>query len=233
MRRSIIFVAVLAAFAAPSAALASGVVLKVKPSARIVAVATSRTHVALVHSAAASRLHVGQRVAVTGRMLGNGTLRASRVRVVGKAHTVRFRGLLLSKSSTRFVVSAGGAVITLHRGARNTSSARDSAPHAGAQVDVTATVQGRRRARRGHGHSRRPDRARRGRRRKADARHRHGHRALRAPQPLVEGAGRVRPDGVQDGRRGAGRVLAGGRRLADIDPSLDSRRRRGHRRRRP
>ena len=33
MRRSIIFVAVLASFAAPSAALASGVVLKVKPSA--------------------------------------------------------------------------------------------------------------------------------------------------------------------------------------------------------
>ena len=140
MRRSIIFVAVLAALAAPSAALASGVVLKVKPSARIVAVATSRTHVALVHSAAASRLHVGQRVSVAGRTLGNGTLQASRVRVVGKAHTVRFRGLLLSKSSTRFVVSAGGAVISLHRGARSTSSARDSAPHAGTQVDVTATV---------------------------------------------------------------------------------------------
>ena len=91
MRRSIIFVAVLAAFAAPSAALASGVVLKVKPSARIVAVATSRTHVALVHSAAASRLHVGQRVAVTGRTLGNGTLRASKIRVVDSLVVTRLR----------------------------------------------------------------------------------------------------------------------------------------------
>ena len=109
MRRSIIFVAVLAALAAPSAAFASGIVLKVKPSARIVAVATSRTHVALVHSAAASRLHVGQRVAVTARTLGNGMLRASKIRVVGKAHQVRFRGLLLSQNRTRFVVSAGGA----------------------------------------------------------------------------------------------------------------------------
>jgi len=140
MRRSIIFLAVTAALAAPSAALASGVVLKVQPSARIVAVATSRTHVTLVHSAAAKRLHVGQRVAVSGRMLGNGTMRAAQIRVVGKAHQVRFRALLLSKSRTRFVVSAGGAVVTLHRSSRATSSARDSAPAPGSHVDVTATV---------------------------------------------------------------------------------------------
>ena len=142
MKRSIIFAAVLAAFATPSAALASGVVLQVKPSARIVAVATSRTHVTLVHSALASRLKVGQRVAVTGRRLGNGTLRASNVRIVGKAHRVHFRALLLAKSRTRYVVSAGGALVTLHRGTRGTASARDSGPQPGAQVDVTATVAG-------------------------------------------------------------------------------------------
>ena len=140
MRRSIIFVAVLAALAAPSAALASGVVLKVKPSAKLVAVATSRTNVALVRSAAASRLRVGQRVAVTGRRLGNGTVRATSVRVVGKAHRVRFRALLLAKSRTRYVVSAGGAVVTLHRSSRAASSVRGSGPHVGAQIDITATV---------------------------------------------------------------------------------------------
>jgi hypothetical protein len=140
MRRCIIFVAVLAALAAPSAALASGVVLKVKPSAKLVAVATSRTHVALVHSAATGRLHVGQRVAVTGRRLGNGTLRASSVRVVGKAHQVRFRALLLSKSRTRYVVSAGGAIVTLHRSSRATSSVHGSGPQVGARIDITAPV---------------------------------------------------------------------------------------------
>jgi hypothetical protein len=53
---------------------------------------------------------------------------------------VHFRGLLLAKSSSRWSVSAGGAVITVRRGARATSSARDSGPMPGATVDVQATV---------------------------------------------------------------------------------------------
>src|SRR5882672_8798479 len=122
MKRLIVLVVAAAALLVPSAAFASGVVLKVQPASHLVAVASSRTHVALVHTADASKLHVGQRVTVSSRKLGNGTLRASTIRVVGRAHVVRFRGLLLAKSSSRFVVSAGGAVVTLHRGSRTTSS---------------------------------------------------------------------------------------------------------------
>ena len=140
MRRLIIALAAVAAFALPSTAIAGGVVLKVQPASHIVAVAGSATRVSIVHTTAAARLHVGQRIAVSARKLGNGTLRASNVRVVGRAHTVRFRGLLLAKSSTRLVVSAGGAVITLHRGSRSTSSARDSGPPVGSTVGVLATV---------------------------------------------------------------------------------------------
>ena len=140
MKRVIMLVAATAALAGPSSALASGVVLKVQRTTHLVAVARTTTRVALVHTAAASRLHVGQRVALTARTLRNGTLAASSVRVVGHAHTVRFRALLLAKSRTRLVVSAGGAVVSVARGARTTASARDSGPAPGTQVDVTATV---------------------------------------------------------------------------------------------
>ena len=140
MKRLVLVALAAAALLVPSTALASGVVLKVQKATHLVAVARTGKAVVLVHSSAATRLHVGQRVALSGRTLRNGTLAASSVRVVGRAHTVRFRGLLLAKSRARLVVSAGGAVISVKRGARTTSSARDSGPQVGTVVDVTATV---------------------------------------------------------------------------------------------
>jgi hypothetical protein len=140
MKRLILFLIVAAALLVPSAAFASGVVLKVQKASHLVAVTRGAMSVALVHTNAASRLHVGQRVSMAARTLRNGTLTASTVRVLGRSHTVRFRGLLLAKSHTRFVVSAGGAVITVNRGTRSTSSADDSGPTPGSTVDVTATV---------------------------------------------------------------------------------------------
>jgi hypothetical protein len=140
MKRLILLLAISAALLAPAGALATGVVLKVQKSSHLVAVASSATHVALVHTSAAARLHVGQRVSLTARTLRNGTFSAANVRVVGRAHTVRFRGLLLATTRTRLVVSAGGAVIAVHRGNRSTASARDGGPAVGSQVVVQATV---------------------------------------------------------------------------------------------
>ena len=140
MRRLIIALVAAAAVALPSTALAGGVVVKVQRSSHIVAVAGATKRVSLVQTAAAARLHVGERVAVSARKLGNGTFRASAVRVVGKARTVRFRGLILKKTSGRLVVSAGGAVVSLRRGSRSVSSARDTGPQVGSTVDVQATV---------------------------------------------------------------------------------------------
>jgi Cu/Ag efflux protein CusF len=140
MKRLILLLAISAALLAPAGALASGVVLKVQKSSHLVAVASSATHVALVHTSAAARLHVGQRVSLTARTLRNGTLSAANVRVIGRTHTVRFRGLLLAKNGTRLVVSAGGAVIAIHRGTRSTASASDGGPAVGSQVVVQATV---------------------------------------------------------------------------------------------
>ncbi|MCW2963544.1 MAG: hypothetical protein JWO17_796 [Actinomycetia bacterium] len=138
MKRLALFLIVAAALLAPSAALASGVVLKVQKATHLVAVTNGKTKVNLVHTAA--KLRVGQRVTLSGRTLRNGTLAASSIRVLGRAHTVHFRGLLLKKSGTQLVVSAGGAIIAVHRGARTTSSANDTGPTPGATVDVTATV---------------------------------------------------------------------------------------------
>jgi Cu/Ag efflux protein CusF len=139
MKRLVLFLIVSAALLAPSAAFASGVVLKVQKAAHLVAVTNGKTKVRLVHTGA--KLRVGQRVAVKGRALRNGTVAASSVRVVGRARTVHFRGLLLKKSGTRMVLSAGGAIISVKRGAvRSTSSANDSGPQPGSVVDVTATV---------------------------------------------------------------------------------------------
>lgn len=138
MKRLAILLIASAALLAPSAALASGVVLKVQKATHLVAVTNGKT-TKLVHSTAAARLHVGQRVAMKARTLRNGTLAASTMRVVGRTHKVHFRALLLKKERTRLVLSAGGAVIALNRG-RTTASANDTTPQPGATVDVTATV---------------------------------------------------------------------------------------------
>lgn len=140
MKRLLIVAIAATAFVVPSTALASGVVLKVDRAAHLVAVAQTKTKVALVHTTAAAKLHVGQRVAMKARALRNGTYSSSSVRVVGHASRVTFRGLLLKKTSTRYVVSAGGAVIALRRG-RTTASASDGGtPAPGTTVQVTATV---------------------------------------------------------------------------------------------
>lgn len=140
MKRCVLLVLALAALGAPAGALAGGVVLKVQPARKLVAVAQTPTRVQLVHTAAASRLHVGQRVAMTAKTLRNGTLAASRVTVQGRARTIRFRGLLLAKTHGRLLVSAGGAVIAVRPHARSTASATDTTPTPGSVVDVTATV---------------------------------------------------------------------------------------------
>lgn len=141
MKRLAVLFVLAAALLAPSAAFASGVVLKVQRGTHLVAVTRTNTKVALVHTNAAARLKVGQRVAMTARTLRNGTLAASAIRVVGRAHKVHFRGLLLKKNGTRLVLSAGGAIIVVKRGAaRTTASAADDDPDVGEMVDVVAKV---------------------------------------------------------------------------------------------
>src|SRR5579872_3068864 len=105
MKRSVLILAVAAALFAPSAALGSGVVLKVQKATGLVAVRTSPARVELVHTSAVARLRVGERVALKARRLRNGTLAASRVSVLGRTTRTSFRGVLLTRDARRLVVS--------------------------------------------------------------------------------------------------------------------------------
>jgi hypothetical protein len=140
MKRLPFLVIAAAALVAPTGAFASGVVLKVQPSHHLIAVARTPSTVSIVHTTAASRLHVGQRVVVKGHSLRNGTLAASAVTVVGRARKVHFRGTVLGRTHGKLAVSAGGAVITVRMSRRSTASAKDGSPPTGSQVGVTATV---------------------------------------------------------------------------------------------
>jgi hypothetical protein len=134
MKKCVLGVLAAFALAAPTGALASGVVLKVQPARHLIAVARTPTSVQLVHTKAAPHLHVGQRVDMHARMLRNGTFAASKLVTRGRAHSVKFRGLLLSaRPAGRAVLSAGGAVIVLEG-----HSPITAAP--GSTVDVVATV---------------------------------------------------------------------------------------------
>jgi uncharacterized membrane protein YgcG len=134
MKRLIVLLVVGAALLAPSGAFASGVVIKVQRATHLVVVARTPSNVVLVHTPA--KVAVGERIALQARRLHNSTLAASRIKVLGRVSQVRFRGLLLSKSGPKLMVSAGGAVVELHRGAHR----NDSAPRPGSTVQVTVTI---------------------------------------------------------------------------------------------
>jgi len=139
MKRIALVLVVAAALLAPSAALASGVVLKVQRTAHLVAVRTARSGVVLVHTKAAARLHVGQLVSLHARALRNGTFAASSVTVLGRAHRTSFRGLVLRGNRSRLLVSAAGAVLTIQRGA-HANSALEETPPPGSGVAVTVQI---------------------------------------------------------------------------------------------
>jgi hypothetical protein len=122
MKRLLFGLIAAAALVVPSTALASGVVLKVERGAHEVAVTTSPSRVSLIHTNA--RLAVGQRVAFT----------THGAKVLGRAHSVRFRGLLVARTSHTMLLSAGGAVMTVRRDDHHND------PRRGAIVEVNPTV---------------------------------------------------------------------------------------------
>jgi hypothetical protein len=129
-----------AAFAIPSLASAgTSTIVKVDRASKLVAVTRANARVALVHTSAAARLHVGQRIALRARTLKNGTLGSAHVKVLGRAKTTRFRGFVLSRKHGRLVVSAGGAVISVRAG-RTTATAANGGPTPGSEVQVDAKV---------------------------------------------------------------------------------------------
>jgi uncharacterized membrane protein YgcG len=132
MKRIALLVVLSATFLAPAQALASGVVVKVDPTAHLVAV-NRGTSVNLVHMKSLTRLHVGQRVGLKLHRLANGTFTSSGVKFLGRARTAHFRAITLTSSAGHLTVSAGGAVLNM-----TTSSSGPTPP--GSEVDVEAEV---------------------------------------------------------------------------------------------
>src|SRR5205814_192241 len=91
LKRTLLLV-FLAALAVPGVASAArGVVVKVDRGTNTVAVARAHGRVSLLHVGSTARIHVGSRLEFSART-SNGTLAATRVRVLGRAPRTHVRG---------------------------------------------------------------------------------------------------------------------------------------------
>jgi hypothetical protein len=130
VKRMIVVLVALGALVVPAGAFAgTGIVLKVESGTHLVAVAHN-SQVRLVHTSR-SGLAVGDRLSMQAQRLHNGTFSASRMSVVGRAHSVRFRGLVLARHARRITLSAGGAIVNVKS---------NDTPKPGSEVSVDANV---------------------------------------------------------------------------------------------
>lgn len=130
---------------ARAAARWTGVIVAKDPARGAVVTASAAGRVRTLRaSARAPRLRVGQRLAVLARPLADGTFRARRVRVAGWAAKARLRAVVVRRDRTlgRYLVSAGGSVLSVRSGGRALASAAGQGPQPGDQVVIAATLSG-------------------------------------------------------------------------------------------
>jgi uncharacterized membrane protein YgcG len=124
--------AVLGLSAQASAATVKGTVVHANKSAHTMVVAGRGGRLTSVSSRHLAR--AGSKVRVSGRKLKNGTLKARRVRMHGRARHARLHGLVTWSTTRGFTVAAHGASLLVHR-----SSSSDPAP-LGAPVSTDVTI---------------------------------------------------------------------------------------------
>jgi hypothetical protein len=125
----VILAAVAASLFAASPAAAAGVkgiVVARSSSALAIAAPSGVVHTVRVHSAA----RVGSVVTLSG----------SRVAVVGLAHRVRFRGIVVRNVGSTSFLAAGGMLLAVHAHGRHLAAVGDTGPTPGTVVNTTATV---------------------------------------------------------------------------------------------
>jgi hypothetical protein len=135
----------LAAAAPASAATAwKGVVVAKDAQRGTVVTASANGQVRTARSPKAASLKIGQRLAVTGTRLADGTFQAATVKASGRAKTARVKAVVVrwQKAQRRLLVSAGGSTFVLKRNAkaRTLSSLVETGPQAGDQIAATITV---------------------------------------------------------------------------------------------
>jgi hypothetical protein len=145
MKRSTLLVTLGAAVVAlyPPAAGATrfgGVVVAKQPQRHVLVVA-SRTGAVRTVRTSSLHIRVGSRVVVNARLLRDGTFRASRVAVHGRARRARIRAVVVRRLNGRKLVSAGHSVFSIRTGRLAAMSARDDGgDQPGDEVDETVTI---------------------------------------------------------------------------------------------
>lgn len=148
MNRTLVLLSALAgltvAVAPASAAGWNGIVVAKDSGRTAVVTAAADGTVRTARSPKAASLRLGQRLAVTGTKLADGTYRAASMRVTGRSAKARVKAVVVrnQRAQNRLLVSAGGSTFALARksGARSLAGRRDSAPKPGDQIVATVSI---------------------------------------------------------------------------------------------
>jgi hypothetical protein len=114
------------ATAAPKAI--RGTVVATRAHSGSVVLATAHSGLAVTVRVAPRRVRLGDRVSVVGKRLRDGTVRASRLRVLSHVRTARLRGVVVKRLAHAVRVTSGHSVLTIH-----TTSSRLASRHDGEQ----------------------------------------------------------------------------------------------------
>lgn len=148
MRRMLVLLAAaagLAVAASPASAAAwKGVVIAKDTGRNAVVTASAGGVVRTARSPKARSLRIGQRLAVSGTNLADGTYKAVSIRITGRAKSARVKAVVVryQRAQKRLLVSAGGSTFALPRrkGARALASASEEVPKPGDQIVATVSV---------------------------------------------------------------------------------------------
>src|SRR5215471_11224933 len=120
---AVFLLAVSSANAAPTAI--KGTVVAKRPHSSTLVLATGRKGLAVTVHVAPQRVRLGDRVAVVGSRLRDGTFKASSLRVLSHVKRTRIRGMVVKRLAHALRIASGHSVLTIHTTGRVHASARD------------------------------------------------------------------------------------------------------------
>jgi RNase P/RNase MRP subunit p29 len=93
--------------------------------AHAIVLTTGRKGLAVRVRVAPGRVRLGDRVSVVGKRLSNGTIRASRLRVLSNVRRARIRGMVVKRLAHSMRVASGHSVLTIHTRSAHAASRHD------------------------------------------------------------------------------------------------------------
>lgn len=120
---AVFLLAVGSATAAPQAM--KGTVVAKRAHGSTVVVATARNGLAATVHVGRRQLRLGDHVTVVGNRLRNGSIKASRIRVLSHVRKARIRGMVVKRLAHALRVASGQSVLTIHTSRRALASHRD------------------------------------------------------------------------------------------------------------